>query len=145
MARPGPQPSGRPATRAAGTYPLSTTRSQALGALLGRFAGHRRETLDQGPELVLAEQPDDGVAVVVAEPRRLEVQLDRQVADDARELAAHLDLVEVLAQLVAQLLRCDLVDPGEHLVEAAELADELGRGLLADARERPGCCRSGRP
>ena len=109
--------------------------TQALRALLGQFAGHRRETLDQRPELVLAEQPHDGVAVVVAEPRRLEVQLDRQVADDARELAAHLDLVEVLAQLVAELLRRDLVDPGEHVIEAAELADELGRGLLADPRD----------
>ena len=37
----------------------------------------------------------------------------------------------MLAQLVAQLLRCDLVDPREHLIEAAELADELRRGLLA--------------
>jgi hypothetical protein len=41
-------------------------RPQPVGALLGRLAGHRRQALDQRPELVLAEQPDDGVAVVVA-------------------------------------------------------------------------------
>ena len=132
MVRPGPQPSGRPATRAAGTYPLVDDGAQALGPLLGGFAGHRREALDQRPELVLAEQPDDGVAVVVAQAGGLEVQLDRQVAHDARQLATHLDLVEVLAQLVAQLLGRDLVDPGEHRVQAAELADELRRGLLTD-------------
>ena len=32
-----------------------------------------------------------------------------------------------------ELLRGDLVEPGEQRVEVAELADELGRGLLADA------------
>ena len=66
-----------------------------------RLAGHRRQPLDQRPELVLAEEPDDRVAVVVAEPGRLEVDLDRQVADDPRQLAAHPDLVDVLAELVA--------------------------------------------
>ena len=79
--------------------------SQALCPLLGALAGHRRQALDERAELVLAEQPHDGVAVVVAEAGRLQVDLDRQVADDRREVLAHADLVDVLAQLVAELGR----------------------------------------
>lgn len=41
----------------------------------------------------------------------------------------------MLAQLLAQLLGRDVVEPGEQRVEVAEVADELGRGLLADARD----------
>ena len=39
----------------------------------------------------------------------------------------------MLAELLAHLLRCHVVDAGEHRVEAAELADELGGGLFTDA------------
>ena len=85
----GPQPSGRPATRAAGHVAALDDGPEPLGALLGGLAGHRRQALDERPELVLAEQPDDRVAVVVAEAGRLEVDLDRQVADDRRQLVAH--------------------------------------------------------
>ena len=106
--------------------------SERLDPLLGRLARHRRQPLDQRPELVFAEQPDDGVAVVVGQPRRLEVDLDRQVAHDRRQLAPHEDLLAMVGQLVAQLLGRDLIDAREQRVEIAELADELGRGLLAD-------------
>ncbi len=134
---------GRSRGRAASSPALGTTRdacrrhvaalgdvAQALGPLLGRFAGDRRKPLDERAELVLAEQPDHGVAVVVAEPRGLEIDLDRQVAHDRREVLAHADLVDVLAQLLAQLLGRHLVEPGEQRVQVAELADELGGGLL---------------
>ena len=104
--------------------------TQGFGRVAGRLAGHRRQALDQRAELVLAEQPDDGLAVVVAEPRRLEVELHRQVADDRREVLAHEHRFAVLDELVAQLVRLDLVDPLVQGLERPELADELGRGLL---------------
>ena len=131
VARPGPSP---PAVRrrAPPARSRSGRRTQALGALLGALAGHRRQALDERPELVLAEQPHDRVAVVVAEAGRLQVDLDGQVADDRREVLAHADLVHVLAQLVAELGRRDLVEAGQERIEVAELADQLGGGLLAD-------------
>ena len=85
----GPTPS-RPAAPARRRAPPAPSRSVADARAAprprrpARLAGHRRQALDQRPELVLAEQPDDRLAVVVAEPRRLEVELDRQVADDRR-------------------------------------------------------------
>ena len=90
-----PSPPAVPSPRRAPPAPsrsVATPRS-ALGRVAGRLAGHRRQALDQRAELVLAEQPDDGLAVVVAEPRRLEVELDRQVADDRREVLAHEHLI----------------------------------------------------
>ena len=130
-----PQPDGRaaPATRAAGTEPSVATPRSASAASPAALAGHRRQALDQRAELVLAEEPDDGLAVVVAEARRLEVELDRQVADDRRQVLAHEHRVAVLDELLAQLVGLDLVDPLVERLERPELADELGRGLLADA------------
>ena len=43
------------------------------------LAGHARQPLDERSELVLAEEPQHLVAVVVAQPRRLQVELDRHV------------------------------------------------------------------
>ena len=106
--------------------------AQRLGGVARGLAGHRRQALDQRAELVLAEEPDDGLAVVVAEARGLEVELDRQVADDRREVLAHEHGLAMLDELVAQLVRLDLVDPLVQRLERPELADELGRGLLAD-------------
>jgi hypothetical protein len=103
---------------------------QAVRPLFGRLAGDRREPLDERPELVFPEEPDHRVAVVVAEARSLEVDLDRKVADDRRQLATHPDLVHVLAELVAELGGRDLVEPRQERIEVAEVADELGRGLL---------------
>ena len=106
--------------------------AQGLGGVARGLAGHRRQPLDQGAELVLAEETDDGLAVVVAEAGGLEVEVDRQVADDRREVLAHEHGIAVLDELVAQLVRLDLVDPLVQRLERPELADELGRGLLAD-------------
>ena len=133
-AGPGGAPAIRPADDPGRRHVAAVDhRLEAVRPLLGRLAGHRREALDQRPELVLAEQPDDRVAVVVAEPGRLEVDLDRQVADDSRQVATHEDLVDVLAELVTQLRGRDLVEPGEQRIQRAEVADQLRRGLLADA------------
>ena len=108
-------------------------RAETRRPLLGRLARDRRQPFDERPELVLAKQADDRVAVVVAQASGLEVDRDRQVAHDRREVLAHVDLVAVFAELVAELLRRHLVEAGEERVEVAELADHLRSGLLADA------------
>ena len=84
-------PAGRargPGDAGRGHGPVGRDAAQGLGRVPGRLAGHRRQALDQRAELVLAEEADHGLAVVVAEPRRLEVELDRQVAHDRREVRA---------------------------------------------------------
>ena len=48
------------------------------------------------------------------------------------QLATHVDLLAMVAQLVAQLLGRHVVEPSEQRVEVAEFADQLGGGLLAD-------------
>src|SRR6185503_8801516 len=87
----------------------------------GILAGHRGQPLDEGPELVLAEEADHRLAVVVGEPSGLEVERDRQVADDRRQLAAPKHGLSILDELLAQLVGLDLVDPLVELIEAAEL------------------------
>ena len=107
--------------------------AQRLRGVAGRFAGHRRQALDERPELVLAEQPDDRLAVVVAEPGGLQIHRDRQVADDGRQALAHEDLIAMLDELVAQLVRLDIDDPLVERLECPELADELGGRLLPNS------------
>ena len=149
-ARRGRRPARAPAVRPAGDAGRRHVaalghRSQAVGPLLGGLARHRRQALDERPELVLAEQPDDGVAVVVAEARRLEVELDRQVAHDRRQVAAHADLVDVLAQLVA---RASPGSPRRGARTASRGRRTRGSASPRSSRRRPGrpgCCRSGRP
>ena len=50
------------------------------------------------------------MAVVVAEPRGLEVELDRQVLPDGDEVAPLEDVVVVLGELGAELLRLDRIE-----------------------------------
>ncbi len=59
------------------------------------------------------------LAVVVAEPGGVEVELDRQVADDRHQLAALEDAVAGLAERRPELLRRHLVDLLEEPLEAA--------------------------
>ena len=143
--RPGPDRAARaPAGRTLGPDPGRGHRpargdlAEGLDLLDRRLARDRRQPLDERPELVLAEEADDRVAVVVAEAGGLEVELDGQVADDPRQRLALVDLVAVLAQLLAELVGLDLLDPGVERVEVAELGDELRRRLLphpGDARD----------
>ena len=71
---------GRPATCTAGIGALrSASRNSSPGAAL-LLPGHARQALDERAELVLAEQPHDLVAVVVAQSRRFKVELDGHVA-----------------------------------------------------------------
>ena len=104
----------------------------AQGRLGGfrRLPRQRRQAVDERPELVLAEEPDHGLAVVVVEPRGIEVELHRQGPHDPHELAAGEHAILRLEQRRAQLERHDLVQPIEHRVERAELPDQLRRGLL---------------
>ena len=59
-------------------------------------------------------------------PRHVDVQLHR------RELLRDPRVVRVLGQVLLALRARDLVDRLEHLLERAELLQELGRGLVAD-------------
>ena len=65
------------------------------------------------------------------------------VAHEQRHLAVEEHPVAGLAQVLA-LLRGQLVEVLEDPLEVAVGGDELGRGLLADARAHPAGCRSGR-
>ena len=94
----------------------------------------QRQPLDQGPELVLAEQPDDRVAVVVAQASGIEIDGHRQVADDAHELTTLQDALARLGKPAAELLGLDLVDVLEHAFERAPGGDERRGRLLADPR-----------
>ena len=72
------------------------------------------------------------------------VDLERQRRGRAGWPGVRADLLLVRGEVLAQLGR-ELVEVGEDPVEVAVLVDELGRGLLADARARPAGCRTGRP
>jgi len=98
-----------------------------------RLAGKWRQPVDQRSELELAEEPDYLRTVVIGEPGRFQVELDRQVANDSGEFAAGEDLLPRLDELLAQLVGLDLGQPFVDPLDRAELADELGRGLLADS------------
>ena len=103
---------------------------KGLGRVTGRLASHRRQAFDQRAELVLTKEPDDRLPVVIGQARRLQVELDRQVADDRGQTATHQDLLAMLGELVAQLVRLDLIESLVQCVQAAKFADELRRGLL---------------
>ncbi len=157
--RDGPGAAGGRGTRAGARQPVgrrsdlrrpdrlaAVDRAQGLDRLLGALAAERREPLDERPELVLAEEPDDRLAVVVAQAGRLEVQLDRQVADDRRSARGSRGPARGARGAVARsLLRGHLVDP---LVERLEGAEGRGSAWPRSSRRpraRPGCCRSSRP
>src|SRR4051794_15999761 len=84
-----------------GRAPVSFAEQVARLQLL--LAGHPRQPLDERSELVLAEKAQNLVAVVVAESRRLEVQLDRDVRANGDERPPAEDVVAVLLELDAQL------------------------------------------
>ncbi len=68
-----------------------------------------------------------------------------RVPVDGHQVAPQQHVVPVRDELVAQLVRLDLVHVLEHAIERAVVLEQLGRGLVADARQAPGCCRSCRP
>ena len=135
IGRPLPQPgrSLRPDPRR-GDRAAGRDLAQRLDLLDRALAGHRGQPLDQGPELVFAEEANDRLAVVVGEAGGLEIERHGQLSDDRRELAAAVHRLAVLLELVAELLGLDLVDVGVEVVEVDPLRDQLRRRLLADPR-----------
>jgi len=103
------------------------------GGLVRRLAPERRQPVDEGPELVFAEEPHDRDAVVDAELRRIEVQLHRDVADEPLELAALQHALSCLEEEWAEPLGGHLVEPLVESVQGAEGRDQLGGGLLPHA------------
>ncbi len=135
------QPAARPAGQDTAGHDGGRDRRAAVLLAEQLSGGQSRLTIDagqpfdQGAELVLAEEPDDLGTVVVAEPRRRDVELDRQVPMDGHQLPVHHHLVVVVDDLETQLLGHDAVRFGVDRVEGAEVEEQLGRRLVTDARD----------
>jgi hypothetical protein len=98
---------------------------------LGR--GLRGELAQQAVELELGPERPQALPVGLAPPEGLQVHRDRHPRADRRQLAGEQRLLAVNGERLAQLAR----HQREVLVEAlhaAELPDQLDRGLLADPR-----------
>ena len=63
---------------------------------------------------------------------RLQVELERDVALDGRELLGDARVVGVVGQVFLALGAADVVDVGQHLLERPESLQQVGRGLVAD-------------
>ena len=88
-----------------------------------RRDARRRQPVNERPELELAEALGDGAAVVSAGARLLEAELDREVDDDAADLARHERRLAVLGEPIAQLA-LHLVEAVVESVEGLELLEE---------------------
>ncbi len=64
--------------------------------------------------------------------RRVEVDAGLDVVLQRRQLLRHAGVVGVLDQVLLALGAGDLIDARQHLLQRAELLQQLGRGLLAD-------------
>ena len=64
--------------------------------------------------------------------RRVQVDAGLDVVLQRRQLLRHAGVVGVLDQVLLALGAGDLVDAGQHLLQRAELLQQLGRRLLAD-------------
>ena len=132
----------RPAPRAA--LPATRTPARALrggkpgvlqaahrqDGVLRALAGQGRQPVDQRAELVLAEDPDHGLAVVLPHPPALRVQDHVHVPDKAHQLAALEDGLAVVGQQRPELLGCHLVQVLVQRVERPPRGDQLRRRLL---------------
>ena len=89
-AAPSPSPPAAPCRPAPPpTVPPVDDLAQRLDLVDGALAGHRRQALDQRPELVLAEEADHRLAVVVRQSRGIEVQvITGMLAHDRRQVLA---------------------------------------------------------
>jgi hypothetical protein len=92
----------------------------------------RRQPVDQRPELELAEEPDDLLAVVLPHPPAGRVQRHVHIAHEPHQLPALEHGIAVLLERKSQLLRRDLVEMRIQDVERAPRRDQLRGGLLAD-------------
>ena len=147
------RPAGAPARRAAPCRPApprpcrsSRPRAAPGSSSTAVLAGHRRQPLDQRPELVLAEEPDDRVAVVVAEPGGLEVE--RRPAARARSSSARgpgtpprgarRSFSRSFSGLTSSIC-------AYSVSRSPNCGDRASRPSSRRRPGRPGCCRSGRP
>jgi hypothetical protein len=104
------------------------------GVGLGLAGGQGLEQpLPQHPELQVVEELVHLVAVPLAEHEVLRADRHRHVLDQLGQLPVAQHAGQVRAQRLAGLA-LDLVDALDQRGQRAELADPLGRGLLADAR-----------
>ena len=93
------------------------------------------EPAERIAELPVAEDRAQVGAVRRARELGLEVDVDRHVADHRRQLLRHARVVGVLGQVLLALGAGDHVDAREHALEVAELLQQVGGGLVADARD----------
>ena len=124
--------------------PVAEVRGRALHRLdlelgLDPAAGHRLalrqrffEPLQHRPQLELAHELAQGAAVGLAGHRRGQVDAGLDLVLQRRQLLRHAGVVGVLDQVLLAFGAGDLVDAGQHLLQRAELLQQLGRGFLAD-------------
>ena len=103
--------------------------------VLGPLPDERRQAVDQRPELVLPEQPDDLLAVVLPHPAAGRVQGHADVAHEPHQLTALEHGLAVLLERDPKLLRHDLLDVRVQRVERLPRRDQLRGRLLAHARD----------
>ena len=127
--RPAPRrgPPASPST-ASTSSSVSTLRPGHRLALGQRFF----EPLQHRPQLELAHEVAQGAAVGLGVHRRRQVDPGLDVVLQRRQLLRHAGVVGVLDQVLLAFGAGDLVDAGQHLLQRAELLQQLGRGLLAD-------------
>ncbi len=103
----------------------------------GWLHGHlvwRREPAQELAELEAVENCPHLVVVVASPARALEVELDRDVADDRDHPLAEPNLVGVLLEVVLEPALGQLIDPLQNGLHRAVVLDQLGGGLVADPR-----------
>ena len=100
---------------------------------LHRHLVRRREAAQQLAELEAVEHRAHPVVVVASPSRALQVEVDRDVADDRDHALAQADLVGMLLKRLLEAAFGQLIDPLEDGLDAAEVLHQLGRGLVADA------------
>ena len=103
------------------------------GLLVAGVDGRARQTIDEGAELVLAEEADDLRAVIVTEAGTVEVQRDGRQAVDGHQLPPEQHVLAVFLELVAQLVRPDLVEARVETLQGGEVHEQLGGRLVTHA------------
>jgi hypothetical protein len=91
------------------------------------------EPLERLTELELPEHLAEARAVRLTAHQVLEVELDLDVLPRGGEPLGDARVLSVALEVLLALGPRDLVDVGQHPLEVAELLQELGRRLLADA------------
>ena len=91
------------------------------------------QLVHEGAELQIAEERDRSLAIVGGDVRPLGVEGDLEITDDRRQCLRGAGDVDVLGQRLLRPRRCHLRDAGQNRLQIAELGDQVGGGLFADA------------